>query len=270
MKPIYSFLFLILSLGAFSQNLRTIEKYYDPYSQTQIKERYIVETQRMQKHGLYQSWDKFGTIYEEINYKHGKKDGLAMLYFTHNYVKTILWESSSLVGKVEEEATFKNDQLHGIRKRYSINKGQCFLQIEQVYESGDLISETEYYTPNKLKHKLNNDGLCEHWYENGQKEVEYNLKGGIEHGKATSWYENGQIDVTGTYNNGVYVGDWIAYYPEGNLKRKETYWNETGLILEKKEYASNNKLAAEIKLSVVREAFVIPSKSTAAVAGLVF
>ena len=247
MKSIYSIIFLVLSLSAFSQNLRTIEKYYDPYSQTQIKERYTVETQQMQKHGLYQSWDKFGTIYEEINYKHGEKYGLAKQYFTHNYVKTILWESSSFIGKVEEEATFKNDQFQGIRKRYSINNGQYFLQLEQVYEGGELTSETEYYAPNKIKHKINNDGLCEKWYENEQKEVEYNLKDGIEQGKATSWYKNGQIDVTGTYKNGVCVGDWTAYYHDGKLKRKETYWKETGLSIEKKEYTVNNKLITEIK-----------------------
>ncbi|MBI9055111.1 MAG: hypothetical protein JEY96_14915 [Bacteroidales bacterium] len=245
------FVILILIIASanslIAQNLRTIETYYDPYSHTQIKERYTVETQQMQKHGLYQSWDKFGTIYEEINYKQGKKDGLAKQYFTHNYVKTILWESSSFIGKVEEETTFKNDQFQGIRKMYSINNGQYFLQLEQVYESGELTSEMEYYAPNKIKHKINNDGLCERWYENGRKEVEYNLKDGLEQGKATSWYKNGQIDVTGTYKNGVCVGDWTANYPDGNLERKETYWNETGLIIEKKEYASNNKLAAEMK-----------------------
>lgn len=246
MKSIYSSLFLILSLGAFSQNLRTIEKYYDPYSQTRIKERYTVETQRMQKHGRYQFWDELGSIGEETQYVNGKKHGVSTKY----WCKEILIYNERSVefeGKVSIIENYKEGKLHGERKNYQIDNNKWYLHDEKTFVEGNLTLEIEYYLNGKKKHILRNDGLCEKWYENGQKEVEYNLKDGIEQGKATSWYKNGQIDVTGTYKNGICVGDWTAYYPDGNLKRKETYWNETGLIIEKKEYARNNKLAAEIR-----------------------
>lgn len=246
MKSIYSIIFLVLSLSTFSQNLRTIETYYDPYRQAQIKERYTVETQRMQKHGLYQLWDEFGSLAEETQFSNGKKQGVSTKYWCK---ELLIYNERSIEfeGKVSIIENYKDGKLHGKRKNYQIDNNKWYLHDEKTYQNGNLISETEYYLNGKKKHLLQNDGLCEKWYENGRKQVEYSLNGGFEQGKATSWYENGQIDVTGSYSNGVYVGDWIAYFPDGNLKRKETYWDETGLILEKKEYARNNKLAAEIK-----------------------
>jgi antitoxin component YwqK of YwqJK toxin-antitoxin module len=51
--------------------------------------------------------------------------------------------------------------------------------------------------------------------ENGNKKIEFELKSGIKHGRATWWHENGKIKITGLYKNDKREGKWTSWDPDG-------------------------------------------------------
>ena len=51
---------------------------------------------------------------------------------------------------------------------------------------------------------------------------------GIKNGLSTFWYENGKKWKEGNYSKGDSVGKWI-------------FWDETGMMIDKKQYRKLNK-----------------------------
>jgi antitoxin component YwqK of YwqJK toxin-antitoxin module len=67
------------------------------------------------------------------------------------------------------------------------------------------------------------DGLHTGWYENGQKEYEWNYKDGEQDGLHTYWYENGQKSWERTYKDDEYHGLLTTWYDNGQKKKEGTY-----------------------------------------------
>lgn len=76
------------------------------------------------------------------------------------------------------------------------------------------------------------------FYENGQKQDEYEYRDGKEDGKFTYWYENGQKMEEGEIRNGEMKGKFTSWYRNGQKKIEEEYrdnavvsqikWDENG------------------------------------------
>ena len=70
-------------------------------------------------------------------------------------------------------------------------------------------------------------------YENGQKNIEANLKDGLLDGLISNWYENGQKMIEGNYKDGKLDGLEVSWYESGKKRGKINYkdgkWD--GLIL---------------------------------------
>ena len=83
------------------------------------------------------------------------------------------------------------------------------------------VEEIITYHPNKnicKKYKLINGklhGKLERWYENGQKDFEWNYVDGKRHGVFKCWFQNGQQSVECTYVDGVLHGKYESWYTDG-------------------------------------------------------
>lgn len=237
---------LLISSILFSQSTKTIETYYDVYAQTKLKERYSVEEQRMQKHGKYQMWDKFGSIMEETYYSNGLKNGSSKQFFTEAMIR--MFESDPKnIGKIAREENYKGDKLHGICKYYKIlDNDEIVLEATREYSEGLMLKEIVLYDNGAKKQIIQYNGLCEQWFENGQKEAEYTQVNGIENGKATVWYPNGKIAEEPVYKMGKLLSE-KNYYQNGNLLSELVYDEETSNLVGMKEYAMNQNLSAKIE-----------------------
>ena len=78
-----------------------------------------------------------------------------------------------------------------------------------------------------------------HWYENGQKSIEVNYKGGHLNGLWTGWYENGKKYYENTLKDGKRNDKSIWWYENGRKWEEITYkdgekdgeytiWHENG------------------------------------------
>ena len=86
------------------------------------------------KHGTQKRYYRHGSLYSEIPYVAGKRDGLAITYYPVTVdAKSIVWK----------EQAYKDDNLEGICKRYHRN-GE--LQAEYEYKNGlPAVGLQEYY-----------------------------------------------------------------------------------------------------------------------------
>jgi uncharacterized protein len=213
----FAIIFCSVSLSLFGQSLKTIETYYDPYVMSKIKEKYTVETAKMQKHGKYQEWDSDGYLIAEATFSNGKLNGIVTTYYGASAYILELVDDKNQLGKISKVETYKNGVKHGISKEFDLFKNKYTLKLEQMYDNGNLVRETEYYENEKKKQTLQVNGLCQVWYENGMKYAEYSQKNGVEEGPMTSYYENGQVFQKGTNLNGKPVGTWATYTKGGKL-----------------------------------------------------
>jgi antitoxin component YwqK of YwqJK toxin-antitoxin module len=66
------------------------------------------------------------------------------------------------------------------------------------------------------------------YFENGNKEYVYEIKNGIQHGKAEFFYSSGKLMESGMFANGLKAGKW-------------TKWSEKGLKLAEANYTNGEK-----------------------------
>ena len=86
------------------------------------------------------------------------------------------------------------------------------------YENGQ--KEYEFNYKDGIR---NGEGLC--WHENGQLHIKENILDGKLDGKLVNWYECGQISVEEHYAKGVKHGDFTSWYENGQIGRKCRFMN---------------------------------------------
>ena len=67
------------------------------------------------------------------------------------------------------------------------------------------------------------NGVMTLWYDNGQKQLESNWKGGKQVGLSTAWHENGQKSFEANYKDNKKDGLSTAWYESGQKERKGNY-----------------------------------------------
>lgn len=146
------------------------------------------------------------------------------------------WES----GKLQQEATYKNDTLDGVRKMW-YGSGQ--LQKESFYEMGQLkgASKTFYedgdpqevstYTIIKVNGRPRSvmDGVQKNYSPGGKPQKEVNYKEGKKEGVEAEWYASGTKKRETTFKGDHKMGPY-------------SYWNEGGNLMAKGAYDTLQKL----------------------------
>ena len=69
------------------------------------------------------------------------------------------------------------------------------------------------------------DGLLQNWYENGQLDIEKNIKMGKKHGLSRNYHSNGQIEFEGEFNEGERIGSHKTWDEDGELIGETNYKN---------------------------------------------
>ena len=138
-----------------------------------------------------------------------------------------------LLGGCGEKSGVNFDQLEErreiayIKGSYSPYTGKAY----KFYENGQKQVETNIKDGKR-------DGPETQWHENGQKQMEINLKDGKPEGLATWWSENGQKEKEINYEDGKYEGLGTFWHENGqkqveaNFKDGKLisgkYWNSKG------------------------------------------
>jgi uncharacterized protein len=86
-----------------------------------------------------------------------------------------------------------------------------------------MIKNVEYYKTGTKSSSIQRNGICNEWYENGQKISEYTNKNGEPEGKYIGWYENGTVKYEGQFSKGQKTGVWKTYAENGTLEKEETF-----------------------------------------------
>lgn len=234
---------LFISISAYSQKL--VKTYYDPWKETKLKEKYYVKSNN-QKHGKYIKYDKRGLIGVEINYVNGRPHGVAKEYYLPGY---------GFPGdeKLKMVANYINGKKHGIVKQYvyltdgeeDLSDGKRFLALQWQYDSDNIVHEQKWwYNGNKHYDIYKENGKCTYWYENGNKQSEFNLKNGIQEGLRTEWYSNGNKKGEVNFVKGIENGVKTYYYESGSKMKTETYVDGklNGITI---DYAKNGNKISE-------------------------
>ena len=217
------------SSSAQSQNLETVKVYYD-YAKTRIKETYSVKRNSGIKQGIYKFYDQDRMLLLEIPYVNNMKNGIAKSYITAGSAS---FERKPMFyyGKLEHIMTYKNDELDGSYKTYNYDTGKQILKFDRIWSKGELIKDSEYYDNGITKELKQKNGVCNMWYQTGEKMFEYSNVNNVNVGLHTEWFKNGKINVQGSYNDkGKEQGIWKQFDENGMLT--ETIY-ENGVDVEK-------------------------------------
>lgn len=204
------------SVSVKSQNLETVKVYYD-YAKTRIKETYSVKRNSGIKQGIYKFYDQDRMLLLEIPYVNNMKNGIAKSYITAGSASLEL-KPMFYYGKLEHTMTYKDDELDGSYKTYNYDTGKQVLKFDRIWATSELIKDIEYYDNGIKKELKQKNGVCNMWYETGEKMFEYSNINNVNVGLHTEWFKNGKINVQGTYNDkGKEQGIWKQWDDNGIL-----------------------------------------------------
>lgn len=253
-------LLFCFSISVKSQNLETVKVYYD-YARTQIKEVYTVKKGSGIKQGIYKFYDEDRMLILEIPYSNNLKNGVAKSYCTAGRASLEL-KPMFYYGKLEHSITYKDDELDGSYKTYNYDTGKQVLKFDRVWSNGELIKDIEYYANGNKKELKQKNGVCNMWYETGEKMFEYTNVNNVNVGLHTEWFKNGKINIQGIYDDkGKEQGIWKRWDENGILT--ETLY-ENGIDVEKEKIKNaaqkkldderNDKLRKEQEAKLQKEA----------------
>jgi hypothetical protein len=125
-----------------------------------------------------------------------------------------------------------------------------------------LIKDIEYYANGNKKELKQKNGVCNMWYETGEKMFEYTNVNNLNVGLHTEWFKNGKINIQGIYDDkGKEQGIWKRWDENGILT--ETLY-ENGIDVEKEKIKNaaqkkldderNDKLRKELEAKLQKEA----------------
>ncbi len=161
----------------------------------------------------------------------GQKGDSLRNYKDINGNKQGYWEKKYKNGNVAYQATFKNNKLTGIYKRYYEN-GQLFALIQYPENPDSLAEVTYYWDDGKLlakghfiEQKLK-EGLWEFYNTQEKKIAEINYKRGKLDGKKEIYYYNGKPSYKVTYKNGMKNGVEVRYYDNGEKETEQQVVND--------------------------------------------
>ncbi|HZX62045.1 MAG TPA: toxin-antitoxin system YwqK family antitoxin [Bacteroidales bacterium] len=167
------------------------------------------------KDGVSITFDRRNRILGQENYKNGLLDGVSINYNNYNefplteiyYSKGKKNGSSKIYydnGKIQEEATFKDEAKNGTVRWYN--------------RAGKVMAE--YYYVNGMF-----EGIQKTFYENDTLQSFANYSNNNYAGGYQEFYRNGKLKLTGQYVNGLKEGEWIECDETGKAVKKTKFKN---------------------------------------------
>jgi antitoxin component YwqK of YwqJK toxin-antitoxin module len=224
-------------------NIITIETYKNGIlSRTQHINR---TDSKMDKHGLWVTFDDDKRIVSQGTWKHGLKHG----YFkTYDKKGNLLKTTKYINGEIQEDAietaklevkrsyypdkklktykSFRNGIPDGVHKEFDKN-GNAISTV--IYKLGIVVAKG-----GTVDDKGQKQGLWTEYFVTGEKKSEGLFVDGKKSKKWNYYYISGKIEQVGNYRNGKAVDNWVWYYENGNIRREQTFINgkADGLFVE--------------------------------------
>lgn len=199
-----------------------VESYNQGNKQAVKIENYLAlpKENRSVLHGLSQTFQNDGSLYESTQYKNGRKNGPYSIYHTN--------------GKLREKSEYKDDLLMGRKMTYN-NQGDAlsdenFIIIDNPnYIKPSLIKNPELepikqiHQPEKLSVL---DGKVKYYHGNGLIYQDLNFRKGKKEGLCKEYQQNGNLLSEVVFKDGFEHGAYAYYRADGNLERKGIYYKE--------------------------------------------
>ncbi len=167
------------------------------------------------KHGLYQFFDKTGTLKTQGHYEKDKEEGI--------------WEYYNHDGKLSSKITYVSGERLGAFEEYEYNKENKKKKAVTgtIYKDRKEQKTTYYYENGEVKET----GDYIRFYE------DFKLTG-----RTCIWneyYKSGKIKSSGRYEKSLKVGEWKFYHENGEIAKKGSFLDD------KKDYIKLKKSLKE-------------------------
>lgn len=150
---------------------KTAKTYYDIFG-TKVKEIFSTNSNGV-KNGPYKHFFENGSVYEEGQYAIGPNGS----------DKNGSWKTYDLKGRLSSIETFKNGKYDGVVKQWSTSvynmDKKYYLISESIYNMGLEEKNTQYHSNGQKSKYTCVNGICNEWFENGNKESEWVNTNGV-------------------------------------------------------------------------------------------
>lgn len=210
-----------------------------------------------EKDGEFIGYRMDGKIKEIVNFKNGKKDGKEIQYFTNETIHTksiykngelikfkeldkngILIESSFVDllnntkinkkyysnGKIKEETTWLGKDITIYREYF---ENGAIKTLRRCNPDGIYRNEIAHWPNGKLKIE-EKDNIVKTYYENGEKDEEYNLDltSKMRNGPYNKYYDNGKPHIICKYSNNKIIGLYVECDKNGEIIKIVEYFDD--------------------------------------------
>jgi antitoxin component YwqK of YwqJK toxin-antitoxin module len=199
------------------------------------------------ENGLYQSWYKNGTQFEEVMMVDNMFEGTYSIF-------------DDKTGLVYETDEYVHNNRHGVRRMIY----DTHIILEEHYVAGEKHGLCTEWHSNQQKSEEcmwnhgKKVGLFQRWHENGVKAEELLYEDGIPVGTRTFWHENGVKSSERHFAQGKYNGLYQTWRMNGQLKMvahyKDDYydglyqmWNRDGKLVRKWIYKEGHTLYRAVR-----------------------
>ena len=216
MKKLFSIIFVLFSLVAFSQDENKTDA-------------------KGLKQGLWKKYHENGMTRYVGNFKDDKPIGVfkyyydtgkiqvKMTYFGAEAYTSVYYETGELKGtgkyvNQKKDSTWTYYDLDGYKTATEFYTKALKDKIWYVYfQDGKIAEEKEY--SNDFE-----NGMWNQYYDDGKKKMEAIYTNGALEGKAVYYNSSGKRSVSGYYYHGTRNGVWLYFEEDGNkIKKKEEY-----------------------------------------------
>ena len=210
------------------------------------------------KHGIWREYYKNKKIKIEINYIHGKIEGLKKEFNNKGeLIEAKRYENNIIVDEnveVEDSVNFKNeyyslkdengDPIPKFSGAYKKNKP---IGIHRTFDEYGRVNSSKMYDKygNLIASGIvdmdgDKQGNWKYYFESGKIRAKGKFKKNRRDGKWIFYYENNTKEQIGEYINGRYNKIWRWYYKDGSLAREENYYRgkENGDFIEFDEFGN--------------------------------
>ncbi len=200
---------MVLSMSLSAQSVSYYKTYYDEFYKTRIKTE-IGITQDGQQHGIQKGYSYDGNLVQIENYKFGEKHGEQKVLYNNGEANTI--------------SNYKNGLKNGDFKVFKYDRDKYYLEEKSVYRNDTLLQVSLFTSNGNMIMNTVMNGVCNVWYESGEKRTEYVVVNNMTEGKVTSWHKNAQVSMVGYRVNNEKHGEWMYFDINGNIIKIEN-WN---------------------------------------------
>ncbi len=218
----------LFNCNVYSQNLDIHVKYYDPFTKTQLMEKYYTISGSNKVQGEYKNWASNGKLTTLTNYSNGIYNGLSKTFNKYS-------------GKLESEILYKNGKI--ITEKYYLKDIYILVERDKgftVYENGVITESLKLKKGTEYKYTSAEEGELS-WGAN-----EYEIKNSAEirndiASEIILNYPNGKLGTQNLFREDGFSYLFVSYDEKGNITQKRVLIDEK-IMKYKIDYFENGNL----------------------------